>query len=32
MDESEQAIAVLRGGVGEHEPRGKVVITVATRH
>jgi len=32
LDESEAAIAVLRGGVGEHEPRGKVVITVAARH
>jgi threonine dehydrogenase-like Zn-dependent dehydrogenase len=32
LDESGAAIAVLRGGVGEHEPRGKVVIAVAARH
>jgi L-iditol 2-dehydrogenase len=32
LDESEAAIAALRGGVGEFEPRGKVVITVAPRH
>jgi threonine dehydrogenase-like Zn-dependent dehydrogenase len=32
LDESEKAIAALRGGVGEHEPRGKVVITVAPHH
>jgi threonine dehydrogenase-like Zn-dependent dehydrogenase len=32
LDESEQAIAALRGDVGEHEPRGKVVIAVAPRH
>jgi threonine dehydrogenase-like Zn-dependent dehydrogenase len=32
LDESGAAIAALRGGVGEHEPRGKVVINVAPRH
>jgi 2-desacetyl-2-hydroxyethyl bacteriochlorophyllide A dehydrogenase len=32
LDESEQAITALRGGVGEYEPRGKVVIAVTPRH
>ncbi len=31
LEESDDAVAVLRGGVGEHEPRGKVVIAIATR-
>lgn len=32
LDDSVAAVAVLRGGVGEDEPRGKVVITIAPRH
>ncbi len=32
LDESDKAIAVLRGGVGESEPRGKVVIAIAKRN
>jgi threonine dehydrogenase-like Zn-dependent dehydrogenase len=32
LDDSEAAVAVLRGGVGDDEPRGKVVITIAPRH
>lgn len=32
LGESAEAIATLRGGVSEDEPRGKVVITVAPRH
>jgi threonine dehydrogenase-like Zn-dependent dehydrogenase len=32
LDEAEQAIAALRGEVGENEPRGKVAIAVTPRH
>ncbi len=32
LDDAEKAVETLRGGVREHEPRGKVVISVASRH
>ncbi len=32
LDESDAAIAALRGGVGDDEPRGKVVISLTARN